>query len=103
MSEIWGDELIIERRTEFGSAAHGNRGRYSGQKIHRLRTAYVVGVVESASPRPGTLGARFLKTGKEQLFSARPACGVTQGQWAGQPFSGMTEANITCTKCQARS
>jgi hypothetical protein len=94
--------LILESRTEYGSAARRNRGRYAGHKIHRLRCEYVVGVVEGSEHRPGTYGANFLRTGKPSLFHVEPVCMCTQGQMAGSPNPSLDSSNVTCEKCLAR-
>lgn len=101
-TRVWSDELILETRTKYGSAAHRNRARYSGRKVHVLHCDYVVGIVEGHQPRPGTFGAEFVRTGKPVLFSCRPVCGATSGQHAGRPFANMTTADVSCTKCAAR-
>jgi hypothetical protein len=100
-TRTWGG-LILETRFEFGKAAHRNRGNYSGQKIHALWTEYVVGLVEGEVPRPGTVGARFQKTGKPVLFSVSPRCGATQGQHAGQPYPNLTAGDVTCERCKKK-
>lgn len=94
----WGG-LILETRVEYGSAARKNRGRYAGAKVHRLRCEYVIGVVPGSEHRPGSCGAMFLGSGKPLLFNARPSCGCTSGQRAGQPFPGLTAEHVTCEKC----
>lgn len=94
--ETW-NGLILETRVTTGSAAQKNRGRFSGQKVHRVVCQYVIGVAAGYEPRPGTVGAAFLLTGKPVLFSCRPACGCTTGQMAGRPDA--TERPITCSKC----
>lgn len=96
---VWSNEYVLESRTEYGVAARGNRSQHSGQKIHRLQTEYIVGIVEGVEPRPGTLGAEFKRTGKPVLFSCRPACGCCQGQHAGRPFPKLGPADVTCSKC----
>lgn len=98
----WGG-LILESRTEYGSAARKNRGRFAGSKIHRLHCEYVVGVVEGSEHRPGSYGAMFLKSGKPILFHVSPACGCTSGSLAGQPFSSLTDDSVTCEKCSGLS
>ena len=97
---LWGD-YVLQCRTEYGSAARGNRGRYSGSKAHKLDTEYVVDVLRPEDERPGTIGHRFLRTRTPQLFSARPVCGCTQGQRAGLPSHHLTAADVTCAKCNA--
>jgi hypothetical protein len=94
--------LILETRTEYGSAARKNRGRYAGHKIHCLRCEYVIGVVEGSEHRPGTYGAAFLRTGKPVLFNVYPACMCTQGSMAGLPFPNLTSEHVTCEKCLNR-
>lgn len=91
--------LILESRTEFGSAARKNRGRHAGAKVHRLHSEYVVGLEDGHTPHPSSYGAIFQLTGKPVLFSCRPFCGCTQGQKAGKP-TGQTEADVTCEKCK---
>lgn len=93
------DGLILESRTEYGHAARRNRGNYAGAKIHRLRTEYIVGIIPGTPIALGTLGARFQKTGKPVLFSARPACGCTQGQMAGMPIAELAAEHVNCAKC----
>jgi hypothetical protein len=97
----WGG-LLLETRVEYGSAARRNRGRWAGQKCHRLLSEYVVGVIPGTDHRVGSYGYTFLKTGKEVLFACSPACGCTRGQLAGRPVAGKTAADVTCTKCGGR-
>lgn len=92
----WGNTLVLEDRQEVGYAARQNRGRFAGTFVHALRTTYVVGVVPGAVLTVGSLGERFVKTGRPVLFSARPLCGSTQGQYGGKPQDGLT---VTCSKC----
>lgn len=94
----WGG-LILETRFEFGKAARRNRGNYSGEKIHQLWCRYIVGLVPGTEHGPGTLGARFEKTGKPVLFSSGPRCGVTQGQHSASPVAGLAAEDVTCTRC----
>lgn len=97
---------VLEYRTEYGQAAHKNRGYFSGQKTHRLTCQYVIAVVDEAlelANRFPTVGKRFLKTRKPVLFSCQPACGCTQGQNAGAPVAGRTAADVTCEKCKSKS
>jgi hypothetical protein len=95
----WGNYLL-GMRNEYGSAAHGNRGKYSGAKVHRVVSKYVVGVIDQTKEtRQDTFGAKFLKTGKPQLFSCRPACGCTSGQHAARPDSRFTSEHVNCSKC----
>jgi hypothetical protein len=94
--------LILEDRTEYGSAARANRGRHAGHKVHRLACEYVVGVVPGSEHRPGSYGAMFLRSGKPILFNASPACGCTSGQHAGRPCPGLTPEKVTCEKCAGR-
>jgi hypothetical protein len=96
MTRTWGG-LVLESRVEYGSAARKGRGRYAGQKVHRLGCEYVVGVIEGHIP--GEIGRAFLRTGEPQLFSCHPACGCTQGQHAGKPYAKLTAADVTCEKC----
>ena len=98
-TRVWCD-LILETRIEFGRAARQNRSSYSGTKTHRLRCEYVVGVVDGYAPKPNTIGAKFVRTGRPELFSCSPCCGCTQGQHAGRPIAGWTESNVDCSKCQ---
>lgn len=98
MTRIW-NNYVLETKVEFGSAARGGRGRYTGQKIHRLICEYVVAVSPSAMLETRTIGADFVRTGKPQLFSCQPACGCTRGQRAGLPFAQLTAEKVTCTKC----
>lgn len=97
-TRLWGS-YTLEMRTEFGTAARRNRGRYAGHKVHRLISEYIVAVDNPEAERVGTLGQRFIKTGQPVLFSCSPACGCTQGQHAGQPIEGKSEADVTCAKC----
>lgn len=107
-TRTWGN-LILETRANYGSAARRNRGAYTGQKVHRLVSTYIVGVVDEAKEREKgiknnravTLGGRFLLNGDPVLFSCAPACGCTQGQMAGSPNDRSTIANVTCEKCKA--
>lgn len=92
--------MILEERTEYGYAARNNRGKFAGQKVHRLRCEYVVGLEAGCSVRPGTFAAIYATTGKPVLFSCYPACGCTQGQMAGKPREGFTAENVTCEKCK---
>ena len=101
MTREWGG-LILETRYEFGKAARRNRGNYSGEKVHRLWCEYIVGLVAGETPRPGSLGARFQKTGKPTLFSARPRCGATQGQHSGAPYPELTADDVTCERCKKK-
>lgn len=94
------DNYVLEHRIEYGSAARRNRGRYSGAKVHRLSCQYVIGLVDpTLTPKPGTISAAFARTGKPVLFSCWPCCGCTQGQHAGTPTPGLSQADVTCTKC----
>lgn len=100
----WGS-YITEISFAVGSAARGNRGRYSGQRVHILRVEKIVGLKPDADPRdiqPGTLGARFVATGRPVTFSTHPVCGCTRGQHAGQASSSLSAADVTCEKCRAR-
>ena len=102
-TRVWGN-YKLERRIEFGHAARRNRGHFTGQKIHRLRTEYIVEVIDEAAERAivtyNTLGHRFLRDRKPVLFTVYPCCGVTSGQFAGIPVSGYTQASVTCTRCK---
>jgi len=94
------NNLILETRIEAGYAARRNRGSYSGTKIHRLISEYIVGQVdESIVPMPGSLEARHVMNRSAVLFSCSPACGCTQGQNAGKPSKTLTLENVTCTRC----
>lgn len=91
---------ILEALREYGAAAHRNRGRNTGTKVHALRCEYVVGLVdESLADNPKTYGAAWKRTRVPQLFSVYPCCGCTTGQHAGRPIPGLTAANITCSRC----
>jgi len=92
--------LVLETRYEYGSAARGNRGRFSGVAVHRLVCEYVVGVTEGSTHAPGTVGYRHQIAGRPVLFSARPACGCTSGQYAGKPDDRLNAESVTCTKCR---
>ena len=70
-------------RIAYGSAAHNNRGRYTGQKVHRLAVHVRT---DEATGRTAT--------------STYPVCGVTGGQHAGQEFPGLTAASVTCDRCR---
>ena len=99
MQRTWGPYLL-ETRTEYGYAAHGNRGRYSGTKVHELRVDYIVGLADPhAEAKSGTYGTRFKRTGQPVLFSCQPACGCTGGQNAGRPSPRLTAADVTCKNC----
>lgn len=101
-TRVWGNYLL-EDRTEFGYAARRNRGSYTGQKIHRLRSAYIVSVKDEAAElalNHDTLGKRFLKNRVPVLFSCHPSCGCTQGQHAGRPLAAASADKVTCTKCR---
>lgn len=117
MTRTWSN-LVLETRVEYGAAAHRNRGRYSGQKIHRLICEYVVGVVdEDAAMLSGGVGRDFLvgvRTRDEigrtvriprqpVLFSCHPACMCTQGQHVGQPNARLTAENVNCIKCGGKA
>jgi hypothetical protein len=101
-ANIWGN-YRTETRTEYGSAAHRNRARYTGEKVHKLRATYVVGIVDESKedPKANTFGATFMRTRKPVLFSCGPCCGTTNGQHAGAPIAGLTAAHVTCSKCAA--
>lgn len=88
--------LILETRYETGSAARRNRGAYSGTKIHRICSEYVVGLSDGKKPAPGTIGAVWLRERQPVLFSSYPMCGCTIGQHAARPVAGAT---VTCEKC----
>jgi hypothetical protein len=97
------DNMILETRYEFGSAAQRNRGRYSGAKVHALYCQYVVGRVDPSLPTaPGTYEHAFAVTGKPVLYCCRPRCGCTSGQHAGRPIHGLTADRVTCTKCGSK-
>jgi len=100
-TKTWGG-LVLETHVEYGHAARRNRGRYAGQKIHKLFCEYVVGLEDGYRPQPGTVGAAYLRTGKPVLFSARPACGCCQGQMAGSPRARLTAEHVTCEKCATK-
>ena len=95
--------FVYERR--YGSAAHNNRGRYSGEKIHALSVELVVNVEGPA--RPNTISAQWLRENqkpegqkrKPVYFGVRPLCGTTQGQHAGSVFEDLTAADVTCARC----
>lgn len=98
----WGNMLIQTRRA-YGTAAHRNRGRYSGSAVHALVIDEICGIVdESIEARAGTFEAAFRKKRAPVTFSTYPICGTTQGQSAGQEMIGLTAANVTCKKCLAR-
>lgn len=92
--------MKTETRIEYGVAARRNRGSYTGQKTHRLVCTYIIGLDEGEEPRPGTYARSFKQTGEPVLLSCHPACGCTQGQHAGRPVPGRTEADVTCEKCK---
>lgn len=94
------DGLVLEDRVEYGGAARRNRGSYSGTKTHRLWCWYVVDLEPGYEPPAGTFGAVFLKTGRPVLYSCYPVCGCTDGQHAGKPVAGKTEADVNCGKCK---
>lgn len=95
----WGN-YMLGLRCEYGSAAHRNRGKHSGAKVHRVVSKYVVAVIDpSKETRQDTFGAAFLRTNKPQLFSCRPACGCTSGQHAARPDSRLTAEHVNCSKC----
>jgi hypothetical protein len=93
------DGITRVTRVEFGSAARMNRGSYSGQKIHRLISEYIVAVEEGTEVKRGTFAAEFIRTGKPVQTSCFPACGCTMGQFAGRPAAHLTAADVTCSKC----
>jgi hypothetical protein len=88
----------LERRIEYGAAARHNRSQYTGTKVHRLATTWIVELLPGCWHR-GTMMDEMRRKGQPVLFSAYPACGATQGQFAAQPYTNLTEANVTCTKC----
>jgi hypothetical protein len=91
------DGLIQGSRISTGHAAHRNRGRFTGQKVHRVVCTDVIGIADPAREiRPGTFAAKFVATGKPVTMSARPACGCTQGQFAASESAGL---EVTCSKC----
>ena len=94
----WG--MRIEYRVGYGYAAHKNRGKFSGQKVHLLSCQVIVGVEDGFFPEKHSLGAKFLETGKPVLYSCHPACRTTQGQRAGRVREGFTADNVTCEKCR---
>lgn len=98
------DNLITATVTGYGSAARGNRGRYTGSKVHRLCCTYVIGLVDpSLETQPGHIGYRFkLRPENPILYSCFPHCRCTDGQHAGHPTPGLSEADVTCTKCKRR-
>lgn len=93
------DGITYETRIEFGSAARLNRGRNSGQKVHRLISEYIIAVAEGTEVKPRTYAAEFLRTGQPVLYACRPLCGCTMGQHAGKPYSDLTIEDVTCSKC----
>lgn len=93
------DGVTYETRIEFGSAARRNRGRNTGQKVHKLVSEYIVAVDSTASVRLGSYASKFLLTQKPVLFSCHPLCGCTMGQHAGQPYKNLTAENVTCSRC----
>lgn len=97
---IWGNYRLA-RRNSTGWAARGNRGAYSGQKIHRIIIEEIVGVIDEAKEQAykhPTLGKRFLMNRKPTVFSTSPACGCCNGQHAAKEVPGAT---VTCAKCGA--
>lgn len=95
----WGN-YQTEARRAYGHAAHRNRSRNTGTKIHALVAVYVVGLIDEAIvDKPGTFGETFRRTRQPVLFSCRPACGCTSGQHAGAPSARLTAADVTCSKC----
>ncbi len=84
---------------EYGTAAHKNRGSFSGEKVHALRCEYLVNVDDSVTVQPGTHSDLWRKTRKPVLTSCAPVCRCTDGQRAGKPVRTKTEADVTCTKC----
>lgn len=92
--------LILEGRKEYGGAAHRNRGRYSGTKVHALWVERVVGLVSGNTPSPGSIGWQFYLHGDHEIFSSAPCCRCCQGQHAGSPVDGLTENDVTCDKCK---
>ena len=96
------DNYRLGVRVEFGHAAHRNRGRNTGVKVHRVVSKYVVGVIdESKETRSDTFGAQFIRHRKPVLFGCRPVCGCTSGQHAARPDSRLTAERVTCAKCIA--
>ena len=93
--------LVLETRLEYGRTARRNRGWHAGAKVHALWCEYVIGLEPGAQLHPvGTIGARFLRTGKPALYSVYPACMCTQGQMAGMPMKGFTADHVTCTSAR---
>jgi hypothetical protein len=85
------DTLTLEQHYGVGHAAHRNRGRNTGQKVHVV--GYEVIVARSDEQKPGQM-----KVGA--VFSARPLCGVTQGQHAAKVAPSLTADHVTCSRCQ---
>jgi hypothetical protein len=88
--------LILETRTEYGSASRRHGGWYVGTTIHRLRCEYVIGIVPGNEYRPDRYRAMFLKSGKPVLFNASPVCDCTH---RGHPTRGTTADQVTCDTC----
>lgn len=99
----WGN-YRLRTRYAVGSAARGNRGNFSGTKIHRIKIEEVIGVIDEALERGlthPTIGKRFL-LGSDHTFSIMPACGCTRGQNAAKEHKGLTDKDVTYTKCASR-
>lgn len=101
--------LRVVTEIKFGSAARYNRGRYAGSKVHKLFVERVVGVNDEAEAmkNPRSFGAIFMREQqkpegqrKPVYTSVHPACGVTQGQMAGQIREGLTCADVNCERCK---
>lgn len=89
--------LVVARAIEYGRAARRNRGNYSGQKTHRLWVDYKVALMEDADV--DTLGMLHWFN-EPVVWSVEPCCMCTQGQFAGQPVEGKTDADVNCSKCK---
>lgn len=98
--------MKTETVIRYGSAARGNRGAYTGTKVHRLVCDLIVELTpaELAAARRGSISYQYkldLERGleREHFMRVRPSCGVTSGQWAGLVEPGFSAANVTCKKC----
>jgi hypothetical protein len=97
----WNNELILESKLEYGMVGHAR----TGINVHVLRSKYVVGIVEGFTPKPNTIGAQFLRSGKPVLFSCGAWCNMN-GQRVGCPLGSFDDndgkidfSKITCKKC----
>jgi hypothetical protein len=95
----WSGEYIIGKRYALGLAGRHNRGARGGGKIHIVEVNEVIAIVPPHLPGRGTVGAKFMQQGYPAHFGTSPACGTTQGQWAGRELPKSGNYAVTCAKC----